>query len=73
MHQYIITITYTITPSDGVVSSGSIVIRRVAKNSSMAIASVSAVFSSLSNVSYTIGGHERNYLEIVSINSTLYN
>lgn len=73
MHQYILTITYSITHSDGSVSPGSIVIRRVAKNSSMAIASVAAVFSSLSNVVYTIDGYERNYIEIMAINSTLYN
>lgn len=73
MHQYIVTINYYITHSDASVSPGSIVIRRLAKNSSMAIASVMAVFSSLSNVSYSIDGYDRNYLEITSVSSTLYN
>ncbi len=72
MHQYIVTINYYITHSDASTSTHSIVIRRIAKNSSMAISAVMAVFSSLSNVVNKIDGYDRNYIEIMSVSSTLF-
>lgn len=71
MHEYVVTISYIIRPTDSTTSSAAtLVVRRFANSGASAIASVSSLFGALSNFAWATGTNAGlKYLEIAEISS----
>lgn len=71
MHEYVVTISYIIRPTDSTTSAtASLVVRRFANSGASAIASVSSLFGALSNFAWATGTNAGlKYLEIAEVTS----
>lgn len=69
MHEYMLTISYIIRPTDSTTSSvATLTVRRYANSGASAIASVSSLFGSLSNFAWATGDNAGlKYLEIAEV------